>query len=332
MVNSAYISTFGLFGSTYGNAWLDSELDDLIDVQQDIERMTGENRRAWYNLSFESRRRNNLWTTGTSSSIQFDTTNHRATMTHNRAGYDDVMRHPGLNLLGGHNYRVTFSTYATYASSRYVGFKYGGTYVYPLTATYYTPALDQWQTFSFDYSIPAGVTASLVFGSFAAGTDYLSNVSVIRDDGVMDFDMDDTRYNWRNDIDGSRAEVVPDGRIPGVAANPDGTTTGQANWAVRVVPSSGQYSARNRQLGLVPTRSYSFCFDARRQVPTSSIGAMQVLNGGTQALIYLFTLSDNWQTYCTTSFTPASADSSVRFAVLGGVTAYYVDNLTIRSP
>ncbi|WP_441286143.1 hypothetical protein ACSRUE_27275 [Sorangium sp. KYC3313] len=59
-VNVSLVTSLGLTPANY-YGWADKELDWEFDIQRDLERLRGEARRDWYNLGFDSQRRNALW-------------------------------------------------------------------------------------------------------------------------------------------------------------------------------------------------------------------------------------------------------------------------------
>ncbi|WP_104985439.1 hypothetical protein [Sorangium cellulosum] len=133
--------------------------------------------------------------------------------------------------------------------------------------------------------------------------------------------MVDKRTNWRNDIDGSRAQVVP-----------DGGATGTPNWAVRVVPSPSGYPVRNRQLALAGGRPYRICFDARRELTSGwSEGQLRVMSGSAQAVSTTFSAASPWMNFCTATFTPPSDDNNLQMRAVSGEQAFLVDNITLTA-
>lgn len=317
-VNTAFVQSLGLNPSSY-YGWADEELDWEFDIQRDLERLRGEARRGWYSLGFESQRRNALWDP-VSGMTSFDVNNRWARILRSSgSGFTDALSHRKLNLQAG-TYRLTVMTYtssAAYSSSLWVGFKSGGSYV----SGQYVPNTvgSGWQMHTLYITAPSD-NAELTFGAYGTADILLSAVSLVKQGDVMDFDTFDKRTNWRNDITGGRALVVPDGR-----------TTGTPNWAVVLrAPATSGYPVRNRQLALDANRSYRICFDARRPSSTGSAQAeLRVVSGGTVATSTQRYVGTSWANYCTSTFVPPSDDNNLQIRLMSGDAAFYVDNITI---
>jgi hypothetical protein len=138
----------------------------------------------------------------------------------------------------------------------------------------------------------------------------------------MDFDTFDKRFNWRNDITGGRAVIVPDGR-----------TTGTPNWAARLDSTATTgYPLRNRQLAMDAGHQYQICYDAYR---TSAGGTaqveMRVLSAGASAVSGTSTITTSWATYCLSSFTPSSDDNNLQIRLASGNSEVFIDNIAITA-
>lgn len=316
-VNVSLVTSLGLTPANY-YGWADKELDWEFDIQRDLERLRGEARRDWYNLGFDSQRRNALWDLTALASL--DVANRWARINRTTgAGYVDALSHGKLNLAAG-SYRITLMTYtqaSQYSSSLWVGLKSGATWV---GGEYVANTVGSgWQMHTFEVNAPSdGVTLGL--GVYGTADILVSAPSVVKSTAVMNFDTFDKRTNWRNDIDGSRAQVVPDGRV-----------TGAPNWAVRVTQSATGYPVRNRQLALAAGRPYQICFDARRTTASGSSQAeLRVVSGGAQVMWTSFSPSSAWSTTCSASFTPPSDDNNLQIRVTTG-DPVLVDNIAITA-
>lgn len=314
-VNTATVSSLGLTPADY-YGWADKDLDWEFDVQHDLERARGESQRDWYFLGFESQRRNALW--DPVAFTTFDTTNRWARIQRTTgSGYADALSHQKLALAAG-TYRITLMTYtqsAAYSSSLWVGLKSGPSFI----AGEYVPNTvgSGWQMHTLVVTAPsAGLT--LMLGVYGTADILVSAPSVVKSTAVMDFDTFDKRTNWRNDVDGSRAQVVPDGSV-----------TGTPNWAVRVTPSAG-YPVRNRQLALAAGQPYRICFDARRPTAFGNAhGQLRVMSGGAQvASTTFYPASASWSNHCTATFTPTSDDNNLQMRGISG-DPFLVDNIAI---
>jgi hypothetical protein len=321
-VNVSLVTSLGLTpGSYYG--WADKELDWEFDIQHDLERQRGETRRDWYFLGFDSQRRNALWDPTTLAT--FDVANRWAHISRpSGTGYSDALAHNKLNLAAG-NYRVSLMTYtqaSQFSSSLWVGLKSGSSFI----AGEYVPNTvgSGWQMHTIEVTAPSD-GLSLMFGVYGTADILVSAVSVVKSTAVMDFDTFDKRTNWRNDIDGSRAMVVPDGRV-----------TGTPNWAVRVTtPATTGYPVRNRQLTLAGGRPYRICFDARREVvagvPGWAQAELRVMSGGVLATSTTVYLSTSWTSSCTATFTPPSDDNNLQIRLVAGDSPFVLDNIAITA-
>lgn len=316
-VDTAVVSSLGLTPATY-YGWADKNLDWEFDLQYDLERLRGESRRDWYYLGFESQRRNALWDPTANTSIDLANRWARINRT-SGTGFTDALWHHRLNLQAG-TYRITFMTNtqaSQYSGSLWVGLRagaafYAGEYVGNTVGS-------GWQMHTVEVTASVD-NLSVAFGLNGTADILLSAVSIVKINASMDFDTSDKRWNWRNDIDGSRAVVVPDGR-----------TTGTPNWAVRVAPpATVGYPVRNRQLALAAGRTYQICFDARRETAGGTAQLqLRVVSGGTQVVTSTVTPGSAWGTYCTGTFTPGSDDNNLQIRLASGDAPFLVDNLTI---
>src|SRR5262245_3887933 len=123
-------------------------------------------------------------------------------------------------------------------------------------------------------------------------------LNIIEDGALMDFDTHDKRYHWRNDNNGLRAFVLPNGR---------GDRVDWAGYVGRDPAQRGTgWPMRNRQLALVRNRSYRICFYVKRvgnmQPSTVAWGTARLKSTSQSGLDKLagidFKPTDNWQEYC----------------------------------
>lgn len=314
-VNSTEVTARGLNPATYSNQYIDIDLDWLFDVQKDLERVRGENARGWYFLGFDSPRRNALW--DQSGGVTVDATNRWANIV-STGGYSDRIWNPRLNLAAG-TYRLTFMSLTNStdtASALWAGFKNGANYYGSFVPTTVGAG---WVMSTQTITVPAG--SMVMLGQTGNANVNVTALSVIKQGDVMNFDTYDKRFNWRNDIDGSRAMIVPDGRV-----------TGTPNWAARLAgtPTAG-YPLRNRQLAMDAGHRYQVCYDAYR---TSAGGTaqveMRVLSAGVQAGIGTANLTASWATYCLPLFTPGTDDNNLQIRLASGNSEAFIDNITIN--
>ncbi len=316
-VNTAFVQSLGLTpGAYYG--WADKDLDWEFDVQYDLERMRGEARRGWYWLGFDSQRRNGLW--DAVAFTTFDAANRWIRIQKTSGStYADAIFHRKLDL-GAGTFRVSLMTWTSSASipgTLWVGLKNGASY--PSGEYVQNTAGSGWQMHTFEIT-SGGAGYDLVLGARGTTDVLVSSISVVKRGETMDFDTADKRVNWRNDIDGSRAVVVPDGR-----------TTGTPNWAVRVAPpATSGYPVRDRQLAVVGGRPYRLCYDAKRVNSGGWAQAeVRLWSGSGVAVTSQNYLVPTWTSYCTATFTPASDDNNLQIRLMGGDSPFLVDNITL---
>lgn len=332
-VNHTLVSSLGLTPSTY-YGYLAKTLDSQFDLQQDLERLRGENSRDWYNLGFQSLRRDNVWTSTGNGTVSFITDpSTRQMQVHSTTAGDLAL--DNLNLTAGtYSYRITFpywtnsvggSTGHSTSSNIYVGIKGGnGQYYGAYIPTDPTAGVT---TRTILAAVPsAAVSGSrLVVWGFGVDTDvFFASMSVVREGAIMDFDTYDKRDNWRDDNTGGRAVIVPDGQ-----------TTGTPNWAARVIYNSGfsygGWPVRNRQLALHGGTSYSICFYHKQDGASSVGGWFELASGGTSVVSGAFTAGSSWSQRCFTSPTLPSDDNTLHFQFLNNSpgTPYLIDNVSI---
>lgn len=317
----------GLVPSVYAGL-IDKNHNYLFDVQEDLEQIRGENSRAWYYLGFESERRNALFIT---DSVSFDTTSRIAHVSvATPASARPVLTHQKLPLPRNTDYRVSVMIYTNSASSSnalHVSFRSAlgeesGADVPTFTSADYQLITFPLRTKSDDPSLVFAVNGTL--------DAYLAAVSVIRDDATMTFDSADMRYSWRNDNDGSRGVIVPDGE----------TSASVPNWAALALPSPARASGtdwplRNRQIAILPGTWYQLCADVRSQAPLPSRDtgnrAFRVLSAGYEATRAQFRPTTSWTRVCAPPFTAPSTDNNLQigFEQNTASTGFYVDNISL---
>ena len=330
-VFNATLRALGLDPAPYAGA-VDKNHNYLFDVQEDLERLRGENRRRWYYLGFESARRNALWDFN-SGFVTMDTDQGVANVNVAGATAFPVLTHHRLPIDATVAYRLTFrlSTFASQSSSAVtVEIGTGATRQTFRIAT--TPG-SGWETHTLGF-IAQSANPHLAFLVDGAYRGAVAAVSLLRNDAVMDFSTADQRYNWRNGNSGARGWVLPDGL---------GSLDNRPSWAGAVNPTPNQTAGTdwplpNSHLALVPNVRYVVCFDAiLKDTPPVSVDnrVMRVLSGGYEAVRETFTPSrDNWWTFCTNEFATHGEDSDLQFGFEGPrSTSYYVTNVqVIRRP
>lgn len=308
--------------SYYGG--LDKNGNGLFDVQEDIESARGENRRDVYYLGFESERRNRLWTTGTSAWIYPASGIARLWA----PTANQVMRHAKLNLKPNTTYTITLGlrVYATSsASGLAVMFQKSA-----LQDVSYLPTVADATLRTRTVRLRTGAESpDLVIWAGAGLYADLSDVLVVEDGAVMNFDSDAKRVTWRNEESGKHALIVPD--------TDDSTSV---NWAAAVTrgfttPVTSSWTVSNRQLPFKSGLPYELCFDIKGRGTFSPAlvnwGEVQILNGATQISRRSFTPTVSWQTICVGAFTATADEGVVRFGARVEGASFLVDNVMVRA-
>jgi hypothetical protein len=338
-LNPARLAALGLTGGNYVGG-LDKNGDFLIDVQQDLERLRGENARGWYYLGFESERRNALW------DVAGATFNPQAGTAHidNASGNTIALRHSRLNLPAA-TYRVTVTTTAPSAQAGALQFALFANGLAQDSATLGVQAGTQVQSFRLSSTVPGAELRIVAVDNMAVD---LSAIDLIAEGTVMDFDAHDQRLGWRGTGGTMRGTILPEGR----SAAPNAPSADWAGDAIAIaVGSQGTFllgdlwTLQNRQFALVHGRTYQICFEARQRgttpLPAGGTAALRVVSGGSEALRFNFQTAPSWQRFCAPTFTASSDDDTLQFGgtmtqiVPTSNTAapeYLVDNVTITDP
>jgi hypothetical protein len=352
----------GLNPANYASAspgtLLDGDGDRVFDLQADIELASRENARDWVFLGFGSPRRNRLWTRDAAVTFLPDVGAGVARVSH-AGGYKNLLRHTRLRLQPGASYRISVMTTTTSQGSSTplsIGFcnVVGGACQY--TAARFLPTqASATQTFTVSGTTLANATSVFLdVDAHAAYAGDIYAVSVVRNNdtpGVetnaawMDFDTHDTRVNWRNDITGGRAVIVPDGRTTAIGtsvlyADGTGLFTLAPDWALYVERDLQQpagWPARNGQLALVANRRYTLCFHTFSATPANTTGVVRVQSWNGSAWVnslspLSFPLTSAWTSQCSGTFTVAGDMSSLQFGFAGSAATgqhYLIDDLRI---
>jgi hypothetical protein len=309
---------------------LDKNNNYLFDIQEEAEKVRGENARDWYFLGFNSERRNALWdidSTVTSFNPGASLANINVTFPSLFGGLD-VLVHRRLPIDGNTKYRVSFminTSSANGGSNLRVAFRKNGVeesvQVIPTNAG----SGFQMQSFTLDAKSANPELAFIVAGKLTAS---VTSLSVVRDSATMDFDSADKRYSWRDDNTGKRALTVPDGHVEGTP-----------NWAGYVEPTStrpanSDWPLRNRQLALAPNNIYRMCamVRSRFELPASDHASrvMRVLSNGNEVVRATFRPGTTWQRVCSSPFGVPTGDNNMQvgFTDPSASVPFYIDEIT----
>jgi hypothetical protein len=296
---------------------VDKSVNGVFDVQEDIERQRGENRRTSYWLGFDSRRRNQLWETGF---VLMDYDAKATPVTYVGAGL--VLRHRFLNLKPNTNYRVgvkvkTNSAGNTTALS--VGFERSNQAAWSVANLGTTPGSTVLRTAVIRTDAnPNPFFAIRTTGAFDGS---VSEVQLIEDGSTNTFELSDDREGWTTAF--GPANFLPRGITSANGGAPD--------FALAVRPIFGtSIPASTQKMLFVPNRAQRVCFSVRSLATTSASGLVRVTSGGNQVLNTTFALSTAWSNYCFGRIYTQSTDTTLSFASSGNIsTSYLVDNVRV---
>jgi hypothetical protein len=187
-----------------------------------------------------------------------------------------------------------------------------------------------WQMVAFDLNSKSENPwlSFIVDGSLDAT---ITSLSVVRDGAVMDFDTADKRFSWRNDNDGSRAIITPDGEGP----------SGAINWAAMARPTPSRaagtdWPLRNRQLALVGGTLYKVCLDVRQPATSLStdvaLRVARILSAGSEVVRVTFRPRPEWTQVCSEPFVPPTGDNNLQIGFDGPTASqpFFVDAIAIQ--
>jgi Trypsin-like peptidase domain len=297
---------------------VDKNANFILDVQEDIERWRGENRRAVYALGFDNRRKNALWSTSTQP-INFS----QQMLFVNKTGPAYVAAHSRLNLKPNTRYRVGVVVHATStATSQALDVQLeSGRWVID-SVPLRTSTANLWIQRTATLSTDSSLAPALVFRTNAAFTGDISDVRLVEDGATIRFDTHDERSGWSTSQ--GKANMLPQGVNSTLAgAVPD--------FALRVAAVNGEALwTWTQSLLFLTDRAQRICFKVRAQSPTSASGVMRVLSGGVIARTFNFPLSTIWTTHCTDNVLTPSDGSSLIFSSNGALNdGYLIDDLLL---
>lgn len=341
-INSTELQAHGLTPATYKGK-LDKNNNGVFDIQEDLERRRGEARRDHYTFSFGSQRQNALWDTFPySAPVKFYLDQRFVHLPKaGGVGYKTALRHVRLNLRPKTTYRVSVMIYGNTTVKNGLRFsmdrKFGSFGWAPMQHKYVniskTPV---WQMVTFRLTTSSGKEHTLSINKLPQTDASLAALSLIEEGSRMDFETHDKRFHWRNDNSGARAFILPDGR---------GTGTNWAALARRTdtLSMGKDWPLRNRQLALVPGRSYRVCLHKRNfsRHPRSRVtGILRIKSGNSEVVYRKFDASNPaWQQVCTDNFKVPTSDNNLQLGIYANRpdqkspsnASYLVDDLEIIS-
>jgi hypothetical protein len=315
-VNVTEVNNQGLDPNNYFT-WIDRQDDRLFDIQQDLEPLRGEAARGLYHLGFQSPRRNWLWAKGPGATIDANAGTLRVVHTSSTA---EETTHSRLHLEADRTYRFMVSTNTTRSAGVSLGLRSNsGLTSVPLNmvpGAGWRGTIGTLRTVGFDNTLVLSVNGG--------SSDFLlSDLTLIRDGQMLNFDSHDERLGWTN---GTAA--------PGIVV-PDGIVTGTPNFAGLVrVPANTSNTAvlRNSRLALVQNEPYVVCF--RTKALNGVVNGRVTVNMGSASVTQTFHLlaSGTWESVCSPVLSPTSGVGSVEFRVESSGTnerGFYVDDISV---
>lgn len=313
---------------------LDKNHNNVFDIQEAIERIDGEARRNHYWLGFQSERRNALWQVSNSGgvAVRFQPSNQDVNLDI-RSGGLLALVHNKLNLKPSTDYRVSVMVHTNSTSHPHaLSFRLLSVGLVDVHDIPTNPGTG-WEMNTFHLRTGSNSSALYIVSKGAVNAS-LANLSLIEEGALMDFDTHDKRVNWRNDSNGQRAFILPDGRK---------TTADGPDWAAQVGPTpgvtaAGSWPLRNRQLAFVAGGVYQICFHHRHYRSAVSAtydwASMRLTSGNKVIANQMFRpQADRWTRTCTGFFTVESGDNNLQFGlsegVPQGVRSYLVDDIEI---
>lgn len=327
-VNTGVFNQWGITPPIQGT-YFDMDLDYLPDAMELIDHEFGEPQRDFYNLDFESQRRNEVWTRG--SGTTFEWQNKR--LSFNRSSSGDIVKHERLNLKPNTTYRATFSSYISSSGGGYLYLWASGGGASGYAGTNHG---SYWLTKKFEFttgSDPQNTDLRLYVSSAMSG--YVNLVSLHEADTIHDFDSQDKRALWYNPSQpaNSRASTVVDGKN-----NSSNIDWAGVVWGKTGVGNYDNYTLTTKRLALLDSTSYRFCFDIRYN-PGAQIAhesAKLVFKITTQSspkyLASYVVPSAGWTNYCSPYVETGSGLTRIDFGLKHSRDgeSVLVDNITVE--
>lgn len=317
---------------------LDKNGNGVFDVQEDVERQAGETQRSIYNLAFDNRRRNALWSTP-AATIEYG----RQLAVIKVAGEALLLQHPRLTLKPDTNYRIgvrirTGSAASLHALS--VGFEapppvvvamntappagapaptvLGGSGTRVLLAT--SANADTYQTALLKTG--ANPKQFLTIRSSAAFTGSVAEIFLIEDGKGAAFELFDEREAWT--AGSLRANFLPRGLTAAPSTRPD--------FALALPSIDGTaFPASTNKLLFLDNRVQRICFRARI-LSGAGNGRIRIAQGHAVALDKIFPLTENWTQQCYRNIRTPHPGTMLTFSSSDGLPSpYLVDEILLTT-
>lgn len=316
-ISPSTISSLGLAPALY-SGWQDKDRNNVLDIQQDAERVRGEISRDHYWYNFDSRRRNVLWLQSARTVVFPDQVTPPGPpfgILHLEGSWppaqpvgETLFRLDTFPLQPNTSYRVNLKLLRVDSAGSSQALQFSGPSLSPHsipTIVSQTPA-----RITFRFTTGAAPQPGIRFDATAAIRADIEVLSIIMEGSVMDFDTADKRGGWRNLNTSGRALILPDGLTATASGAPDFAL---ALTRDNSLSANSDWSALNEHLALVAGDSYRICFKKRSSGGSLS-GRVEAFTGAGAVLSFLdfLSVSNAWEDVCLPTFT-AQADTRLRF-------------------
>lgn len=350
-VNTSYLdATYPTLApsSAYGNVVWDSDTTSTMagynvpELQQAIERnYHKETQRDHYNLNFNNHRRNALWDVLDPTTAWFEPYSNLLRINENVSVPWIEATHARLNLKPNTSYRVSFLSY-TYSvgGTNALRMEMNGS----LVGNVDTTVLNAWRRNTFRFTTGASAPFSLSFKAYLFVNSAISQLDVIEEGAVANFDSGDKRPGWRNVDSGLVAHIIPTDSPSGVSLNWAGAARRKCSGA------ASSWMLANSSLALVPGRNYNICFKTKKLAGTKRLEVRAELDNSISGLrgVKVVESTSSWSGPHCLAFngstrlsvpvgSAAFANNTLRFSIsefipsdaCDSTGAYYIDDITI---
>lgn len=334
-INTQQLTAKGVTNLSQFDGLLDKNHNNVFDIQEAIEQIDGEARRDHYWLGFQSERRNALWQVNNFGvAVRFQPSNQDVNLDIRSGGLWTLL-HRKLNLKPNTDYRVSVMVHTNSTSHPHaLSFRLLSGALQVDSHDIPTNPGTGWEMNTFHLRTGSNSSTLSIVSNDAVNTS-LANLSLIEEGALMDFDTHDKRVNWRNDSNGARAFILPDGR-----STADGPDWAAVVGPTRGVVAAGSWPLRNRQLAFVEEEVYQVCFRHKQYqdlggVANTSDWAIMRLKSGNKVIAeeIFWPHTGGWTRTCTDFFKVESGDNNLQFGLWEGVPqgtrSYLVDDIEI---
>ena len=293
--DSILSSMFGLSGSNYRDQYIDYDMNNIIDIQEDIESIVGEGERDYYFPFFGDFRWSSKWISSNGSNAYINEDSEY--MYIGKPNSNAIkMTLSAIPFDASNDYLIQFDTYwQSYGSGAYLKIKVKN-FFGDWTQTIYPHS--GWQRHSYFYNTRY---FDYAFEFELYGSSHpkvkITQFIVHGKNATIDFDNFDNRRRWRNAT--SSSPIIPDGLFHSgdTGSNFAGYTTYYGN------------GIGHRGIVFVPNHTYQICYSVKKYDSSSSYGYMRVRDESNNQNIKTryFVPTTTWTEYCDTFTVPSTA-------------------------